>query len=186
VRSWQELLGDKWDLSEAEETKFGSHAHELYSAFEVLGEVEFFGRVGEPLPTTEECLRVSSWRDTLTVLNDDGTRYSPNGHLWGPLRRIETLIEKPEAYALWQRAVHKLREYFPEDRTKNLPADLDEIDRDHVSLHLWEYGISLVAEILFAEELEMTYFREQLAWYYAGRFPCGWEGDWPLGKLRVF
>ena len=29
-------------------------------------------------------------------------------------------------------------------------------------------------------------FREQLAWFQVGRFPCGWDGDWPNGRMRVY
>ncbi|KAB2896280.1 MAG: hypothetical protein F9K40_14780 [Kofleriaceae bacterium] len=36
------------------------------------------------------------------------------------------------------------------------------------------------------DEPRCTYFRDQLGWFMAGLLPCGWEGDWPRGRLRVF
>jgi hypothetical protein len=33
---------------------------------------------------------------------------------------------------------------------------------------------------------QCTYFRDQLGWFLAGFFPCGWEGEWPHGRMRVF
>jgi hypothetical protein len=44
----------------------------------------------------------------------------------------------------------------------------------------------LLAEIIGSPEAECTYFREQLPWFHAGRFPCGWDGDWPSGRMRVY
>jgi hypothetical protein len=30
------------------------------------------------------------------------------------------------------------------------------------------------------------YFRRQFPWFAAGFLPCGWDGSWPLGRLKVF
>lgn len=30
-----------------------------------------------------------------------------------------------------------------------------------------------------------TYFRDQLPWFLAGYLPCGWEGEWPSGRMRI-
>ena len=52
--------------------------------------------------------------------------------------------------------------------------------------YLYEFISMLLVEIIASPEAECTYFREQLPWFHAGRFPCGWEGDWPNGRMRVF
>ena len=44
----------------------------------------------------------------------------------------------------------------------------------------------LLVEIIASPEAECTYFREQLPWFHAGHFPCGWDGDWPSGRMRVY
>jgi hypothetical protein len=43
----------------------------------------------------------------------------------------------------------------------------------------------LLVEII-TPEANCTYFREQLTWFQAGHFPCGWQGDWPTAKMRVY
>ena len=30
------------------------------------------------------------------------------------------------------------------------------------------------------------FFNELLLVYEAGHFPCGWQGDWPAGRLLVY
>jgi hypothetical protein len=30
------------------------------------------------------------------------------------------------------------------------------------------------------------FFLEMLTVYEAGRFPCGWQGEWPKGRLLVY
>jgi hypothetical protein len=44
----------------------------------------------------------------------------------------------------------------------------------------------LLVEIVASPEAECTYFREQLSWFHAGHLPCGWDGDWPSGRMRVY
>ena len=50
-----------------------------------------------------------------------------------------------------------------------------------------EYLKLLFREIYAGDltEPRCTYFRDQLGWFCAGLLPCGWDGDWPDGRMRV-
>jgi hypothetical protein len=67
-----------------------------------------------------------------------------------------------------------------------VPRSRPRADRDNVYEYLYEFVSMLLAEIIASPEAECTYFREQLPWFHAGHFPCGWDGDWPHGHMRVY
>jgi len=54
--------------------------------------------------------------------------------------------------------------------------------------YMHEYIRLLFIEIYAGDvdEPRCTYFRDQLGWFAAGFLPCGWDGTWPVGRLRVF
>lgn len=54
--------------------------------------------------------------------------------------------------------------------------------------YIHEYIRLLFIEIYAGDVAEphCTYFRDQLGWFLAGFLPCGWEGEWPRGRMRVF
>lgn len=45
---------------------------------------------------------------------------------------------------------------------------------------------SIAAEIVAADIVPFDIFRQMWKWYRKGHWPCGWEGNWPDGKLIVF
>ena len=41
-------------------------------------------------------------------------------------------------------------------------------------------------ELEYADLIPPRYFKDRLDWYLAGHFPCGWDGEFPEGRLIVF
>jgi len=44
----------------------------------------------------------------------------------------------------------------------------------------------IATELAVAHVTPVHLFRDMWYWYRAGHWPCGWEGDWPDGRLVVF
>jgi hypothetical protein len=127
---------------------------------------------------------VKSWDDALKIF-DDFPRYNINGVLQTPCDRVDPIFERlAERQAWWKNARQEAKRY-----TSLYGWVPDSLSRDHQELlfeHLYEYVSMLLAEIIASPDAGCTYFREQLTWFHAGHFPCGWEGDWPSGRMRVF
>jgi len=41
-------------------------------------------------------------------------------------------------------------------------------------------------EAEFADVIPPGYYASQAYWYVVGHFPCGWEGEFPSGKLVIY
>jgi len=182
---WTDILSIRFDDVTDE---YGPHSHEVVSAFMTIEEIEWLQRVGEPITRSEVAI-VHSWEEALTIFRGDRNanglrRYNANGVLNAPCDRVDPIFEQiPEREAWWQKA---RRDAKPYSIFCGLPVTLSQELKDLVDENLYEFVSMLLAEIIGSPEANCTYFREQLSWFHAGHFPCGWEGDWPNGRMRVF
>jgi hypothetical protein len=184
---WPELLSRRFTNVNDE---YGPNSQAVASALMILGDARWLERVGEPW--TESALEsqsatltvVKSWEDAPTIF-DEFPRYNINGVLQAPCDRVDPIFDRmPDRQAWWEKAREDAKRY-----TALYGWVPDSLSRDHQELlfeHLYEFVSMLLAEIIASPEAECTYFREQLTWFHAGHFPCGWDGDWPSGRMRVF
>ena len=162
--------------------EYGPHSQAVVSAFVVLDKIGCFERVGEPI-INNDIVIVHSWEEALTIFTED--RYNVNGVLQAPCDRVDPIFEQiPERETWWQKAREDVSDYEALDSW--LPDTLSQEHQDLMFENLYEFVSMLLAEIIASPEANCTYFREQLSWFHAGHFPCGWEGDWPNGRMRVF
>jgi hypothetical protein len=178
MKSWQELLGDTWeDITD----QFGPRSQALWSAVEVLSNTQWFSRVGKPLRGVD-IERASSWSAALELF--ENTTHDVKGHLAAPVERIWHVTRDKRYSGWWLRA----REAADENCNYAgfIPKTLPQESQDLLWEHLYTYLSLLLAEVIAGDDLGCTYFREQLAFYAKGHFPCGWNGDWPNGRHRVF
>ena len=125
---------------------------------------------------------MTSWSDARSIFTEF-PKYNINGVLQAACDPCDRIIDgTPSRKAWWQKAREDVKPYI----SLVVPASLSQEHQDLMFEHLYEYVSMLFVEIIAAPEAECTYFREQLTWFYAGHFPCGWVGDWPRGRLRVF
>ncbi|NJL64913.1 MAG: hypothetical protein HC903_27800 [Methylacidiphilales bacterium] len=70
-----------------------------------------------------------------------------------------------------------------------------EVVSKSINCHEFEDGISVADAIAYdaaaaAVEISIgsasTFFTDLMKWYRLGHFPCGWDGQYPLGKLIVY
>lgn len=177
---WTELLSRRFsDVTD----EYGPHSQAAVSAFVVLDKIEWLQRVGEPVMDNGIVI-VQSWEDALTIFGED-RRYNANGVLQAACDRVDPVFEQaPEREAWWQKAREDAKPYTA--LYGWVPNVLPPMQRELMFENLYEFVSMLLAEIIGSPEAECTYFREQLSWFHAGHFPCGWEGDWPNGRMRVF
>ncbi|MEI7685339.1 MAG: hypothetical protein WCL32_09950 [Planctomycetota bacterium] len=55
-----------------------------------------------------------------------------------------------------------------------------------VRVYLFVDLLCCCMELEYADLLAPKYFAERAKWYLAGHFPCGWDGQFPEGRLLVF
>ena len=184
---WTDLLSRRVNnIKEA----YGPNSRDVIGAFSALSETPWLERAGEPWPERVDgrpddggVIVVHSWNEALTIF-DDSLRYNINGLLQAPCGRADdALVGLPERRRWWQCAREDVKRYVA---LSGIPDSLPQEQQDLLFEHLYEFVSMLLVEIIASPEVECTYFREQLPWFHAGRFPCGWEGDWPNGRMRVF
>jgi hypothetical protein len=127
---------------------------------------------------------VTSWEEACEIFDDPNARYSAGGHLLVIVERYELFLdEHPELESWWRAAldvaVEQVASRWP-------PSDLPRARREQLFDYCQTYVPKLLGEIVVGSLIDCTYFREQLQWFHAGHLPCGWEGDWPSGRMRVF
>ena len=185
-KPWQELLSQRFSNVHEE---YGPNSQMVASAFVTLEKTKWLEHAGEPLPQDHHLLngpdivRVASWQDALTIIGED-RRYNLNGVLLAPCEVIEEVYWKmPERKEWWQKAREEAKDYT--HLRGWVPNTLEREQRDSIYEYLYEFVSMLFTEII-VPEAGCTYFRDQLSWFQAGWFPCGWDGDWPSGRMRVF
>jgi len=170
--------------------EYGPNSQAVASAFVALSKTPWLEHVGEPwlehvgapLDNNNDVIVVHSWDEALAIFDDD-LRYNVNGLLQAPCSCDDEVLERfPERQAWWQRAREDVKEYVA---FSGIPDSLPQAKQDLLFEHLYEFVSMLLVEIVASPEGCM-YFREQFTWFHAGHFPCGWDGDWPRGRMRVY
>jgi hypothetical protein len=185
---WTDLLSRRFRNVNEE---YGPHSQAVASALAVLDKTEWLEHVGEPwLERVSEPLHdtgvtvVRSWEEALTIFGKD-RRYNANGVLEGPCERVDGVFERfPEREGWWQRAREEAKKYTA--LYSWIPGSMTQQHQDLLFENLYEFVSMLLAEIIASPDAECMYFREQLPWFHGGHFPCGWDGDWPTGRMRVY
>jgi hypothetical protein len=181
MEDWQELLGDEW---EGVEDQYGPNSQAVVSAFDVLGRIPWFRRVGKPIPRKANVVTVRSWEEALAEFEAESEQYDISGHLRIPADRCAAVMEKEPYRQWWEQAVADAGDVY--SYKADIPNTLEPYLQDWLDNYLYQYISNLLAEIIGTDSVKSTYFREILPWFLEGHFPCGWKGEWPAGQLRVY
>jgi hypothetical protein len=181
MKAWNKLLDPDGRRFKPD---FGPHTTQLVLAVHALQDAQWYQHLGEPTAMDERVVRVAGWPAALAMLDEHDDRYVRCGDLRGPwdeMHRCDT--RHPDRHAWWI-GVRKLieAEDIKSPHTEAATSDQNILLTDY----FFDFINLLMMEIVFADVTECTYFREQLQWFHAGHLPCGWDGDWPLGKMRVY
>ncbi|MBK7823506.1 MAG: hypothetical protein IPJ61_21200 [Tessaracoccus sp.] len=186
MKSWKDLLGVVRSVEENPE-QFGPHTKELLSLAVIMQRTSWYSSVKKPSSLDDTVARVTSWDEALTILEDrDEVRYSVHGSIVAPCDIVENALHRePQRHQWWMAFRAWSRSAF----TIDSPPEDPSWGLDKFALVL-DYPVDVIEhaskEILVSDLVDCTYFREHFQWFAYGYFPCGWEGDWPDGKLRVY
>lgn len=178
--------------------KYGPN-HEAVDKFIVnLREVPWFSRVGEPISNAEVIQVDFDFMVSPLKLHTD--RYAP----WGPsLTRAETRIVRSVLdhrrldYDMAVSNDVRIRGIFYHEDIFNrffnnrecYPQDLPDPEFYAAEPIAWPDRLLRGAgcEIMLADvDPTLNFFRSLIPWLERGHWPCGWEGDYPDGKLIIW
>lgn len=179
--AWKELLA--FEEFDDVTDEYGPHTQAVVNGFETLDTISWFSAAGSEPPPGTDVEGVNTWGDALGHLTSSD-QYGPHGHPVGPMEALEDVRDADEIQDWLDAAFAAVEEFV--DYENYIPSYLEKPDRLFLREHLREFVEGLLIEIVAADMTDCTYFRECLSWFEAGHFPCGWDGEWPDGRLRVF
>jgi hypothetical protein len=148
-----------------------------------LEKANWFDKVGVKDAAT--AIVLSSWRDAIeqcssieweNLCQEAVNQYSA--------RLIERSQEK---YNQWNEIVDFLKPVTQALVRRKIEAVVRENDLPKVFEDTVQWDILHVCmEAEYADVYPPGYYASQAYWYVKGHFPCGWEGDFPNGKIIIF
>jgi hypothetical protein len=141
-----------------------------------------FTQVGEPIDD-DSVLQVFNWNDAWQA------RLS---QLWQYLAYDErncftrTLARSHrERYQLWNSVTQQCRPLVVECVDRSIEVCPSEA-RESIKVNAQWSLLNGLMEVEYADVVPPAFFTKLLDWYMRGHYPCGWEGEYPEGKLIVF
>ncbi|WP_035061391.1 hypothetical protein [Andreprevotia chitinilytica] len=148
-----------------------------------LDGVDWFTNVGRH--DSEQVAYVPTWKDAVESCESEE---------WGSLCQEATnryrskLIERDAArFREWNSLIREMKlTTMPLvlQKTKGV-VDANQLPKGFIDTVQWDI-LHLCMESEFADVFPPGFFASQAYWYLKGHFPCGWEGDFPSGRLIVF
>lgn len=148
-----------------------------------LEKAEWFSKAG--IQDTEVAIVLSSWEEAIENCSSIG---------WENLcleafnhYRMRLLERSRERFRQWNDVVSELKTVtIPFVRRKieqvvsqnNLPKVFEDTVQGDI------IGVCLEAE--YADVYPPGFYADQAFWYVKGHFPCGWQGEFPKGKLIIY
>lgn len=154
-----------------------------------IGSINWFVNCGQPfaLDLTMEAKQVRTWNQALKSCKspawDNAVLEAQNQlTLW-------LHLHQREKYQRWNETVddHKKKVVNPLTEEKIVPFQIQN-SLDIVFVHSVQWNIlgALMENSYMKCGHSAFFFLELLMVFEVGHFPCGWEGDWPQGKLVVY
>ena len=149
-----------------------------------LDRFDWFTNVGGLLPSS--VARAATWREAGAICK---TKASSNVALAASNLLTERLYyDHPKRYhRVWNSLVLAINPIWrPLCEARMRPIQIaNKLSEEFVHAVDWDI-VGACMEIEYADLIPPRYFKDRLDWYLAGHFPCGWEGDFPEGRLIVF
>ncbi len=156
---------------------------ETLAAFDRLERADWFSALGQP--REGPFVIVSSWEEALEQCGSDQWQ---DLILEAANRYSEAVARKDaERFRLWNMVAVEVRSValpLVERTLRSVGAvnGLPKALEDAVRWDMIHFGL----ECEFSDVFPPGFFASQAYWYLNGRFPCGWRGDFPEGKLVLY
>jgi len=151
--------------------------------------IKWFGHCGEPtkVDLTMDIRQVRDWAEATTCCTSQA---------WTDVQReannqltIFLGAHDSENYLNWNEKVIGFRQEVlaPLSANQLLPYQKEKHLQDAVVLCAdWDIMCALMENAYIDSGHSSFFFLELFRVYEAGHFPCGWEGQWPEGRLLVY
>jgi hypothetical protein len=146
-------------------------------------QIELFQYVGRHEPSTP--IAASSWSEAMFYCSSDEWQdviiEATN------LYRIKLLNISKERYNGWNIIVKDVLPRVEELVTRKTKKVIEEnnLPKIFIDTVIWDI-LHLAIGLEYADMQEFSFFVNNGYWYLNGHFPCGWQGDFPEGKLIVY
>jgi hypothetical protein len=157
------------------------------ATLEQLEKASWFSQVGsiEGIKHPEKIVMLTSWQDAIeqcsTIEWENLCLEAQNQY------RMRLLERNKDRYLQWNDVVDMLKPTvipFVQSKIEAVVKqhELPKVFEDTVQ---WDIlGVCMEAE--FADVYPPGFYASQGYWYIKGHFPCGWQGEFPNGKLIVY
>lgn len=98
------------------------------------------------------------------------------------------LAKYPHRYAQWNQVVRQAKAELVStivDPAIHATVEGNDLPQVFVDCVRWDI-VGAAAEMAFADCHPPYFYRRLLLIYKKGHFPCGWDGEWPRGRLVVW
>jgi hypothetical protein len=190
--------------------RYGPSGHHVAQYIEDLSAGFWFDQLGKPDPADGTVLRLWERASAAAAMGYSLTDDGSEGELWDleaatadtRLLRFFAMLSEIDSQNValvganglqhcLQNAVDdaldKLHEVHPEEEDHFEFIGVIPEERSHE----WEFTTAahcehIATELVVAHLTPIHLFRDMWYWYSRGHWPCGWEGEWPEGRLMVF
>lgn len=154
---------------------------------DLLGNLEgacWFSVVGKTLEC-DDTTQVSSWSDAINCL----TVYADKRLFVPPVNQIRFLLREKvrNDFRRWNSIADAIRVQITQlvdEKTEGLLVEPGKLKlvRDHIS---WDIMHGCM-EKEYENECTINYHRRRVSLLEIGHYPCGWQGDFPVGMHYVY
>jgi hypothetical protein len=153
------------------------------ATLEELDGAEWFSRVG--LKDTTAAIVLSSWPEAIEHCKSIAWQ---NICIEASNQYRERLAERSkERYEKWNYVTAELKKVtipFVRRKTETIVHEHN-LPKVFVDMVQWDIlGVCMEAE--YADIHPPGYYASHAYWYIKGHFPCGWDGNFPNGKLIIY
>jgi len=153
------------------------------ATLEQLEEAEWFSHVG--VKDTTAAIVLSSWQEAIEhCASDDwqGLCLEATNQL------CERIVERSkERFRKWNEIVDEVKGSTEPFVLRKIKAVVQEHNLPPVFEHTVQWDVLHVCmEAEYADVFPPAYYASQAYWYVKGHFPCGWQGQFPKGKLLIY
>ncbi len=148
-----------------------------------LEKSEWFTKVG--VKDTESAIVLSSWDDTIKSSSQpewENLCLEAINQLSGRI-----LERSKERYRQWNDVVIELKKTvipFVKIKIERVSVE-NKLSKSFEDSVQWDI-LAVCIEAEYSDVFPPAFYASQAYWYVNGHYPCGWQGDFPNGKLIIY
>ncbi len=152
---------------------------------EAVAKAPLLAHVGEPLPPGVEAQRIETWAQAMNQrrLSDwSNVKLEPRGDLTSFLAH-----QHMDRYRRWNDLTGEIKPRVLELVTPVCEAvtEREKLRKSPLASVSWDV-LAACMEYEYADLRAPGFYDRLASLYLLGRFPCGWQGEYPNGSLEVF